>query len=103
MYKINDIIIKFLLARDKFDAEIHLREPQFPDRDCGPFTKNKERIQNFKEARDTKCIYRSELDKTCFQHMAYGDFKDLAKITAEDKVLKDKAFSIAKYPKYDGY
>ena len=35
--------------------------------------------------------------------MAYGDFKDLAKRTAADKVLRDKAFSIAKNPKYDGY
>ena len=35
--------------------------------------------------------------------MAYGDFKDLSKRTAADKVLKNKAFSIAKYTKYDGY
>ena len=35
--------------------------------------------------------------------MAYGDFKDLKKRTAADKVLKDKAFNIAKNPKYDGY
>ena len=35
--------------------------------------------------------------------MAYGDFQDLARITASDKVLRDKAFNIAKNPKYDGY
>ena len=35
--------------------------------------------------------------------MAYGDFKDLAKRTASDKFLKDRAFNIAKNPKYDGY
>ena len=35
--------------------------------------------------------------------MAYGDFKDLARRTASDKVLKDKAFNIAKNSKYDGY
>ena len=35
--------------------------------------------------------------------MAYGDFKDLKKRTAADKVLKDKSFNIAKNPKYDGY
>ena len=35
--------------------------------------------------------------------MAYGDFKDLAKRTASDKILRDKAFNIAKNPKYDGY
>ena len=40
----------------------------------------------------------------CFQHdMAYGDFKDIARRTASDKVLRDKAFNIAKNPKYDGY
>ena len=33
----------------------------------------------------------------------YGDFKDLARRTASDKVLRDKAFNIAKNPKYDGY
>ena len=35
--------------------------------------------------------------------MAYGDFKDLAKRTASDKVLRDKAFNIAKISKYDRY
>ena len=35
--------------------------------------------------------------------MAYGDFKDLTKRTATDKVLRDKAFKIANYQKYDGY
>ena len=35
--------------------------------------------------------------------MTYGDFKDLARRTASDKVLRDKAFNIANKPKYDGY
>ena len=35
--------------------------------------------------------------------MAYGDFIDLAKRTATDKVLRDKAFNIAKDSKYDAY
>ena len=35
--------------------------------------------------------------------MAYGDFKDLEKRTASDKVLRDKAFNIASNPKFDGY
>ena len=40
----------------------------------------------------------------CFQHdMSYGNFKDLARKTASDKVLKDKALNVAKNPKYDGY
>ena len=35
--------------------------------------------------------------------MAYGDFKDLAKRTTLDKVLRDKAFDIASNPKYNEY
>ena len=35
--------------------------------------------------------------------MAYGDFKDLARRTASDNVLRDKTFNIAKNSKYDGY
>ena len=71
---------------------------------CGPFTKNKERIQKFKEIGDTSYIYKNELGKACFQHdMAYGDLKDLARRTAPDKVLRNKAFNFAKNPKYDGY
>ena len=35
--------------------------------------------------------------------MAYGDFKDLARRTASDKVLRDKVFNVAKNRKYDGY
>ena len=35
--------------------------------------------------------------------MAYGDFTDLTRRTAFDKVLRDEAFSFAKNPKYDGY
>ena len=53
---------------------------------------------------DTNYIYKSELDKACFQHdMAYSKYKDLEKRTQSDKVFKDKAFAIAKNPKYDGY
>ena len=80
---------------------MHLRQLQFSYSACGPFTKNKERIQKFKETGDTKYIYRNELNKACFQHdMAY---EDLARKTAADKALREKAFNIAKYPKYDGY
>ena len=62
------------------------------------------RIQKFKETADPRYIYRNELDKACFQHdMAYRDFIDLKKRTAAGKVLKDRAFNIAKDPKYDVY
>ena len=84
--------------------EMHLRQPGFTHSACGPFTKNNERIKKFKETKDSKYIYQNELDKACFQNdMAYGDFKDLNRRTFGDKVLRDKAFNIAKNPKYDGY
>ena len=67
----NDIINKFLLAGDKFMPEMHLRQPQFTYSACGPFTKHKQKIQNFKETGDTKYIYRNELDKACFAMMLH--------------------------------
>ena len=74
----NEIVNKFLSAGDKFMPEMHLKQLGFTYSACGPFTKNKERIQKTIETGDTICIYKNELDKACFQHdMAYGDFKDL--------------------------
>ena len=64
----NEIVNKFLLAGAIFMSEMHLKQPGFTFNACGPFTKNKERIQNFKEKGDTSYIYKNELDKTCFQH-----------------------------------
>ena len=64
----NKIVNKFLLAGDTFMPEINLRQPGFTCSACRPFTKNKERIQKFKETRDSRYIYQNELDKVCFQH-----------------------------------
>ena len=86
----SNVINKFLLVGDKFMPEIHLRQPQFTYSACGPFTKHEQRIQKFKETGDTNYIYKNELDKACFVHDA-------------DKILNNKAFDIAKDPKYDGY
>ena len=98
----NEIVNKFLLAGDKFMSGMHLRQSGFTYSACGPFTKNKERIQKFKQTGDSRYIYQNELDKACFQHeRAYGDFKYLTKRTASDKILHNKAFHIAKNPKYD--
>ena len=81
---------------------MHLKQPGFTYSACYPFTKSEERIQKFKDTGDTNYIYKNELDKACFQHdMAYVDFNDLAKRRATDKVLRDKAFNIAKNPKCD--
>ena len=98
----NNIINKFLLTGDKFMPEMHLRQPGFTYSACGPFTKNKERIEQFMKTGNTDFIYRNELDKACFQHdMAYGKAKDLVRRTQSAKVLKDKAFKIANDQKYD--
>ena len=44
------------------------------------------------------------MDKACFQHdMLYGDFQHLNRRAIADKGLPDKAFNVAKYPKYEGY
>ena len=63
----NKIINKFLFLEDKFMPEKRLRQPGFTCSACRPFNKNKERIQKFKETKDLRCIYRNELDKSCFQ------------------------------------
>ena len=100
----NNVINKFLLAGDKFMPEMHLRQLRFVYSACGPFTKHKERIKEFKRTGDTRYIYRNELDKACFQHdSAYAGHKDLINRTDADKVLRDKAYDIASNPEYDGY
>ena len=77
--------------------KMHLRQPQFVYSGCGPFTKNKERIQKLKETGDTSYIYKNEHD------MAYGDFKDLRRRTYSVESLRDKAFNIVKNPNFDGF
>ena len=93
-----------LLVGDKFMPKMHLKQPGLTYSVCGPFTKNKEKIEKFMQTGNTDFIHKNELDKACFQHdIAYGKSKDLAKRTQLDKVLRDKAFKIASDPKYDGY
>ena len=71
---------------------------------AGHLLKTREESTNLKKTGDTSYIHKDKLDKACFQHdMAYGNFKDLERRTASDRVLRDKAFNIAKNPKYDGY
>ena len=66
--------------------------------------KNKERIPKLKKSAGSRYIYQNELDKACFQHdMAFGDFKDLTRRIASNKILRDKAINIVKNIKYHGY
>ena len=59
-------------------------------------------MKKFLKRGDSRYIYQNELDKACFQHdMAHRDFKDLNRRTIANKVLHNKAFNIAKNPKYE--
>ena len=100
----NDIINKFLLAGDKFMPEMHLRQPRFVYSTCGPFTRHKERIKEFKRTGDTRLLYRNELDKACFKNdTAYAKYKDVENRLISDQKLRNSAYDIASNPKYDGY
>ena len=57
----NEIVNKFLLARDKFMPEMYLKESGFTYSACGPFTKNKERIGKFMQTENADFIYKNEL------------------------------------------
>ena len=56
----NEIINNFLLGGDKFNIEMHLKQPGFTCRACGLFTKNRERILNFKGRGYSRYIYQNE-------------------------------------------
>ena len=100
----NYIINKFLLAGDKFMPEMNLRQPQFVYSACGPFTRHKERIKEFKRTGDTRLLYRNELYKACFKHdAAYAKYKDVENRLISDQKLRNSAHDIASNPKYDGY
>ena len=67
------------------------------------FTRHKDIISKFIKTGDTDYIYKNELDKVCFAHdAANNDFKDMKNRTAPDKILREKAYKIAKDPKYSG-
>ena len=90
----------FLLAEGNFIAEMHLQRPELMYSACSPFNKNKKLIKKSQETGDLRYIYQNELDKVFSQpNMTSEDFKDLARRSAADKVLRDKAENL----KYDGY
>ena len=100
----NKIVNKFLLARDKFMTELHLRQPGFTYCACGPCTMHRERINKFRETGTLDHIYQKKLSKTCFANdAAYSDSKDLAKRTISDKILKDRTNQISVNPKHHEY
>ena len=63
-------------------VEMNLKQPGFTYSACGPFTKNKERIQKCMLTGKTDYLYKNDLDKACFHYdMDYGKYKDLTKRT----------------------
>ena len=92
----NEIVNKVLLSGYKSIPENHLRQPGFTHSACVPFTKNKERIQKFKEVGDSRYISQKELA------LKQLTFKNFTRRTASDKIFYDKAFNIVKNPKYEG-
>ena len=100
----NKIINKLLLTGEKFIPELHLKQQEFTSSACGLFIKHRQRIQNFRETGNLKHLYRNELEKTCFgQDPAYSNNKDFVKRTISEKILKDRAYEVARNRKYDGY
>ena len=79
---------------------MHLRQSRFTFSIWGPFSTNKERIQNFKEIGDSRHISKpNQILSICYS----GGFENLSRRATPDKLLCDKAFSIAKKPNYNGY
>ena len=54
------------MAGDKFMLEMHLKQPGFTYSACGPFTKNKKRIEKFMQTGNTDFIYKNELIRLAF-------------------------------------
>ena len=85
----NETVNKFLLAGDKFMTEMHLKQPGFTYSAFGPYTKNKERVQNFIRTGDIHYIYKNDLGKAYFQHdVAYDRYKDFPKRTESDELKR---------------
>ena len=81
----NEIVKKFFLAGDTFMPEMFLRQSGFIYGACGPFTKNKESVQKFKETGDSRYINRNELEKLPF-NMIW--LMEILKIYPEEQLLK---------------
>ena len=81
----------------KFIQNLHLKQPGFTYSACGPFTEHCDRIKKFREVSNLKHLCKNTLDKACFAlDAAYFDSKDTAKTTILGKILKVRAYEIAK-------
>ena len=64
----NQIVNKFFWQEINSCLKMHLGQPGFTYSACGPFARNKQRIQKFMQTGDANNIYKNELDKAYFQH-----------------------------------
>ena len=84
--------------------ELRLKQSGFTYSSCGTFTKRRERFQKLRETGHVKHLYGNGLAKAYFAHdAAYCDCRNLAKRTISDKLLKGRAYEIARNCSYDGY
>ena len=100
-----DIINRFLLIGDKFMPEMHLWDLKVKKYSaCGPFTRHKQRINDFMKDGKLSYIAKNRLDAACFQHdSAYNKYKDSLNRKKSDIVLISKALKIALDPQVNGY
>ena len=83
---------------------MHLKQPEFFDIACRPFTNHRERTEKSRETRNLQHLYRNKLGKAWFVHeAAYSDSKDLTQGTISDKIVKDVAYEIDRNRGYDWY
>ena len=101
----SDIVNKFLLIGHRFMPEMHLWDPIVKKYSaCGPFTKHRERINEFMKDGRLSHIAKNKLDAACCQHdSGYDKYKDFSIEKKYDIVLKNNAYKIATDPKVDGY
>ena len=94
----NEIVNKFLLAGERFVPEMHLKQPGFTYSACRPFTENQKEFKNLKKWGIQNVFIEKNQKKLVFSMMWLIEIIR----TASHKAVKDKAFNIAKNPKYDG-
>ena len=83
----NEIVNKLLLAGDKFMPEMHLKQPGFTYSACGPFTKNKERIEKFMQMKIQILFTETNSIKLVFNMIWL-----MAKQTIQQKELNQTTF-----------
>ena len=90
----NNLINKFLLADDKLMPEMHLRQPRFVYSACGPFTRHKERIKEFKRTADElhKPIIKKVDKRKVYSHIKDNiwrvDLADMQSLSRKNKGIK---------------